>query len=376
MDPRLAATQAPDVDRGVEAGEAAFARGELRAARAHFESALELQPDSARARQNLGVVHCELGELSLARRELEAAVLRDPGYAVARINLAHVLAALGDGPAALLQLAAADGGRDGESSLRAHAAELAALFDPGIVRFVAEAPFRGIAPELLCRVGELLGIAAAETPEEPSRDRTLRRHREIVAFLLCHHSPGASDVLDVGCHNGRLLRQLHRAGFARLQGCDLKAGIRSGELPGLTVRELDINACGLEPYAAQSFDLLVCSDVLEHLESPALALREMARVMRPQAELFLSIPNAFNRFERLEILRTGNSTRYARSAPQAHGHISMLPLQVLQSLCDRAGLAIVEEGSGYCFLFGRFWFPDRTFAHSDSYVCTYRIRKK
>ena len=331
-----------DVDPGVQAGEAAFARGELGQARAHFERVLEIRPDSPRARQNLGVVHRALGNLSLARRELEAAVLRDPGYAIARVNLAHVLAALGEGPAAMLQLVAAWNGRDGEASLRAHAPELAALFDPEIVQLVAEAGFRGIAPELLCRVGERLRIAARERRGEAALDRQLRRHREIIAFLLRHRAPGAVDVLDVGCGNGGLLRALDRAGFARLQGCDLKPGIRSDELPGLRVHQVDLDASGLDVYPAHGFDLLVCSDVLEHLERPAFALREMARVMRPQADLFLSIPNAFNRFERLEILRTGNSTRYARSAPPVYGHIGMLPLHVLQSLCDRAGLAIVE----------------------------------
>jgi 2-polyprenyl-6-hydroxyphenyl methylase/3-demethylubiquinone-9 3-methyltransferase len=164
-----------------------------------------------------------------------------------------------------------------------------------------------------------------------------------------------------------------------LHACDLRPSIQPGEgpgqVPGLEVRTLDLDAHGLAAYEDGSFELVVCSDVIEHLENPARLLREISRVLRPEGELFLSFPNAFNRFERLHVLHTGNSSRYPRSKPSQRGHISVLPLPVLETLGDRAGLALIEEGRGYCYLHGHFWFPERSFTHVDSYVCNYRLRK-
>ena len=88
----------------------------------------------------------------------------------------------------------------------------------------------------------------------------------------------------------------------------------------------------------------------------------------------LSIPNAYNVFERYFALQHGNSSRYMRSAPRDHGHISMLPTWVLQSLCERASLEIAAEGTGYCYWEGHFWFPDRKLDHLYSYVSHYRLR--
>jgi len=38
------------------------------------------------------------------------------------------------------------------------------------------------------------------------------------------------------------------------------------------------------------FDVLICMDVLEHVNDPALAMQQMARVLKPGGELLLSVP--------------------------------------------------------------------------------------
>lgn len=44
------------------------------------------------------------------------------------------------------------------------------------------------------------------------------------------------------------------------------------------------------PFLDQSFDTVVCLEVLEHLRHPATALREAARVLRPEGRLIVSTP--------------------------------------------------------------------------------------
>jgi len=44
------------------------------------------------------------------------------------------------------------------------------------------------------------------------------------------------------------------------------------------------------PFAGAAFDLVICSEVLEHVASPAAALRELLRVLKPGRHLALSVP--------------------------------------------------------------------------------------
>jgi SAM-dependent methyltransferase len=47
------------------------------------------------------------------------------------------------------------------------------------------------------------------------------------------------------------------------------------------------------PYAAKSFDVVVCLEVLEHLHDYRRALREIHRVLKPSGKLIASIPHRF-----------------------------------------------------------------------------------
>lgn len=44
------------------------------------------------------------------------------------------------------------------------------------------------------------------------------------------------------------------------------------------------------PFAAATFDTVICTEVIEHLPDPALALQNIARVLRPGGHLILSAP--------------------------------------------------------------------------------------
>jgi SAM-dependent methyltransferase len=114
-------------------------------------------------------------------------------------------------------------------------------------------------------------------------------------------------ILEVGCGEGIVLATLAaRLPGTRLDGLELdEAALAEARIrcPGATLVRGD--ACAL-PFRDQSFDLVVCLEVLEHLPEPARALRELRRVAR--AACLLSVPN--EPFFRLgNLLRGKNVTR-------------------------------------------------------------------
>lgn len=198
-----------------------------------------------------------------------------------------------------------------------------------------------------------------------------RRHLDLIEFMLTPTLDRQARVLDVGCGLGSLVLRLRRAGFEHVQGVDFldPAQVRREALEAMEryVRA-DLNVEGLQHFTSKAFGVVVSSDVIEHIESPAFMLREISRVLVPGGSLFLTYPNAFNMFERLVLLATGNSTRYRTEAPGSHGHISMLSRQVLDSLATRAGLRVEREGRGYCMFANTMIMPNRAFGPAWSFA--------
>ena len=130
-----------------------------------------------------------------------------------------------------------------------------------------------------------------DEPYEWERRRTL---------LLAEVRPGER-VLDLGCGAGHFLAALLDAG-AQAVGVDIaEAALERARttVPNVDVRLLED---GVIPAGHGEFDLVWCSEVLEHIPDVAEALYEIRRVLGPGGRLLLTVPNtglrARLRFER------------------------------------------------------------------------------
>ncbi len=100
-----------------------------------------------------------------------------------------------------------------------------------------------------------------------------------------------STVFEIGCGEGLILRQLQFV-FARevfLSGADLDADLlRVGQS---LLESLPLSCASIYelPFDDNSFDLVISTEVLEHLEDPLHALREVCRVSKRY--VLLSVPN-------------------------------------------------------------------------------------
>jgi 2-polyprenyl-6-hydroxyphenyl methylase/3-demethylubiquinone-9 3-methyltransferase len=102
-------------------------------------------------------------------------------------------------------------------------------------------------------------------------------------------------ALDVGCGGGILSESLARAG-ARTLGIDLAdASIRVGRQhaadTGLDVEYRTIAAEDLAKERPESFDLVCCMEMLEHVPDPALTIEACAKLVKPGGSVVFSTIN-------------------------------------------------------------------------------------
>lgn len=110
-----------------------------------------------------------------------------------------------------------------------------------------------------------------------------RWHIDTFAEEFARSVPSGALVLDAGAGEGR-----HRPLYAhtRYVSCDLGVGDASWNYSGLdllsTLHEL--------PLRDGVFDVVHCSEVLEHVNEPDVVLAELHRVLRPGGRLCLTVP--------------------------------------------------------------------------------------
>lgn len=99
-------------------------------------------------------------------------------------------------------------------------------------------------------------------------------------------------VLDAGCGIGYGSNMLAGSGAAEVAGVDIAEPIievaRQSAAPGVTFSTGDVAAL---PFGSDSFDLVVCFEVIEHVEDTDAVLDELARVLAPGGVIVLSSPN-------------------------------------------------------------------------------------
>ena len=107
------------------------------------------------------------------------------------------------------------------------------------------------------------------------------------------------------------------------------------------------------PYGDDEFDHIVCVEGLEHIENPANAIREFARVLKPQGQMIISVPNIMNIEERLKWLFSGYTSHFKPLSAQAlrdHKHHEMEGLDEIALHINPIGYAEVRyllEKSGF-----------------------------
>ncbi len=109
--------------------------------------------------------------------------------------------------------------------------------------------------------------------------------------------PPADDlrILDCACGRGFYLNMYRYVSGCQLVGLELEAGIiqkarrNVGHLPDVTLTRGTIYAL---PFPDDSFDGVILSEILEHIDDDVAGLREVRRVLKPGGVVAITVPNA------------------------------------------------------------------------------------
>lgn len=180
------------------------------------------------------------------------------------------------------------------------------------------------------------------------RDLLMDRYRQVFEWV----PEGCDTILDVGCGNA-LFTQWLRQRATHVYGVDHNArNCRKGraEYPDLC---LAASAAETLPFPDETFDCVVCSDTIEHVDDDAAAVAELFRVCRPGGVVILTMPQGglfgwldgenlvnglFELVRRLRLPKPGGGRLLERFRYRPHHHY---PLGKVMALVGERGT--VEE---------------------------------
>ena len=151
-----------------------------------------------------------------------------------------------------------------------------------------------------------------------------------------------SEVLDLGCGDGEILKILSNDSGATVLGVEInQEEINTCIKSGLNVIEQDIDQ-GLENFGDQSFDVVIMSQTIQVLREPKKALMEVTRIGK---ESIVTIPNFGHISTRLSLLFSGKMPVTGSLPKDWHetDNIHLCTIKDFEILCDESSININER---------------------------------
>lgn len=104
-----------------------------------------------------------------------------------------------------------------------------------------------------------------------------------IALELINPNGAGKTALDVGCRDGFFTKILKNKGY-KVISIDIEKNYDDCEI---------VDANDILPYKDNSFDLIWCSEVIEHLINPAKTINEFKRILKSNGVAVITTPNSY-----------------------------------------------------------------------------------
>ncbi len=184
----------------------------------------------------------------------------------------------------------------------------------------------------------------AKYPEEELIKKTLRgmvRYRFILSIIQNLKGP----LLDIGCNSGLYLSEYTGGMSCGIDiSVDLLKKAWKRDKKGSTYFFISGDAEMLDFIRPDTFENVLCSEVLEHLEEPEKVLESVYKILKPGGRLIISVPNY--RKTKPEYLSCGPLAEYG-VAPLENGKYRHTAFREdeLRKIVEVSGFDVLESGT-------------------------------
>jgi ubiquinone biosynthesis O-methyltransferase len=209
--------------------------------------------------------------------------------------------------------------------------------------------------------------------------KRLRFVQHVIAESFSHRPVDSLRVLDVGCGNGsELALPLAQLGF-QVTGIDIHTpSIDHARQLGVDVTNLSYVCGRVEELKTTPYDVVILSEVLEHLREPSFLLLAALEHLDQNGIIIVTVPNGYGEFEidswlfrmfRLQrvVDALARNSKEVMAATDNHesGHVQFFTRRQLRRLFAECSLSVVRQGVA-SFLAGPF--IGHTLARSDRFI--------
>jgi ubiquinone biosynthesis O-methyltransferase len=130
--------------------------------------------------------------------------------------------------------------------------------------------------------------------------------REKVDWLVANVPQGCKRLLDIGCGSGVVSRKCANV-VKEVYGCDISQNAIDYATKKATaegIKNVKFRKCAAErlPFKDNYFDVVIASELIEHLKDPGVFLMEIKRVLKKRGYVIITTPNYSSLWPIVEVL--------------------------------------------------------------------------
>lgn len=167
-------------------------------------------------------------------------------------------------------------------------------------------------------------------------------HKVALSIIKELKIPNPANILELGAGTGAFSVRLKDNGF-NVECIDIKTINLESE--NITSHQIDLNSKFSQGFLKNSFAIITCLEVIEHLENPFVFFQECNKILTKGNYLLLSTPNVESWIGRLLFLYTGRLAFFGHENYHSMRHISPQFSWNLPLIAKESGFSLIKTVS-------------------------------